>query len=516
MRRPFAGLILCLILLSAAPISAQTQCGVVNRIDFPVDPARFTVMQAFGAQSYRHQGRYHTGEDWFGGEVGEYVRAIARGRVTFSSPNGWGRDGGVIIVEHNFPDGSVAYSMYGHITDQTGVQFPPVYSCVEQGDVLAAIGDARPAPHVHIEIRTSDPNIPGAGYTWTPPLDAGLRRPTKFIVNWQTWLADSYRWRADLADESGAAADPVVLSDLSLIALDSALASGRVIRVSSDGRILWRVTLDQTAVALLPAINDGASIAFAGGQFQRVNGDGTLGERWDIGMTLAGVPLTLPDRLIFPTSTGLAALSADARALLWTLDGIAPVARWIGAGDHFGVMTTRGDMLTISADGAILDAARLREPGSLAFAERLIAYTRGGVWSIDGGGVWSPLLDTAPSGGDESAVTLDAQNRLFLWDGDTLYGYNAERFGLWQLPLPGVDGQAALHAYENALLLVTTHGDLIAVQPESGGVCNRTRIYGSDFARVWFALGTDGIMRVHIADQVIGLDWEEFLLACGQ
>src|SRR5574338_14758 len=94
-------------LLIIQPARAQVQCGVVTSINFPVDTSAFRIVQDFAAQSPRHQGRYHTGEDWYGGRgtsYGQYVRAIANGRVTFSSPNGWGRDGGVIIIEHTFPD----------------------------------------------------------------------------------------------------------------------------------------------------------------------------------------------------------------------------------------------------------------------------------------------------------------------------------------------------------------------------------------------------------------------------
>lgn len=501
-------LLLFVVLLFAAPASAQVQCGVVRTLDFPVDRSRFTLMQDYAAQSYRHQGRYHTGEDW-AGAPGEYVRAIADGRVTFSSANGWGRDGGVIILEHNFPDGSVAYSMYGHISDQTGVQFPAPFSCVRQGDVLAAVGDARPAPHVHVEIRTDDPSIPGAGYTWNFPADEGLRRPSKFILNWQTWLSDAYRWRLDLADETGIAAPPVALADNGLLALDS----NRVIRVSDDGRLLWRINLDRRAVGLIP-FADTALIAYADGRVQRVNADSTLGEAWETGIALAGAPLILPDRLIVPTPTGIAALDSGARSVLWQHDAIGAVARWIAGGDQIGVMTADGTMITLREDGTILDQARLREPGSLAFSGGLIAFTRGGAWRIDGAGAWSPLLNTSPAGGAESAAALDASGRLFLWDGETLYAYNAERFGLWQAPLPGVDGIADLTITDRAVLLTTSRGDVIAVQPESGGVCNRLRVYGDAFTRLWHSVGADGILRVHAADQIIGLDWEAFLLGC--
>ncbi len=118
----------CLLIFAfALPASGQaTQCGVARAISFPVDTTQFQIVQDFGAPSPRYQGRYHTGEDWYGGRdsYGTPVRAIADGQVTFSSPNGWGRDGGVIIIAHSLPDGSTAYSMYGHVTDATGIDVP--------------------------------------------------------------------------------------------------------------------------------------------------------------------------------------------------------------------------------------------------------------------------------------------------------------------------------------------------------------------------------------------------------
>src|SRR5690606_10682395 len=96
---------------------AQTDCGVVDGIGFPVDTSVFALTQDFAVASSRHEGRYHTGEDWYGGygnSLGQAVRASARGRVTYSSVNGWGRDGGVVILEHTFPDGNVYHTVYGH------------------------------------------------------------------------------------------------------------------------------------------------------------------------------------------------------------------------------------------------------------------------------------------------------------------------------------------------------------------------------------------------------------------
>ncbi|RMG85576.1 MAG: M23 family metallopeptidase, partial [Chloroflexi bacterium] len=127
----------------------QNECGIVERISHPIDTETWRLVQSFSAASPRHQGRFHTGEDWYGGRgmsAGSPVRAIANGRVTYSSPSGWGRDGGVIIIEHTFPDGSIAYSQYGHLGEGGIDSFPPRLSCVEAGQIIGVVGDARPAP----------------------------------------------------------------------------------------------------------------------------------------------------------------------------------------------------------------------------------------------------------------------------------------------------------------------------------------------------------------------------------
>lgn len=508
--------IFALFLAVAAPAStqAQTQCGVARSVAFPVDPAQFRLVQDFGAPSYRHQGRYHVGEDWFGEResYGTEVHAIADGRVTFSSPNGWGRDGGVVIIEHTFPDNTTAYSMYGHVTNATGVTFPAPFTCVRQGDVIAAVGEPRPAPHLHFEIRTDKPDIPGPGYTFNDPTLNGWRRPSKFVANWQAWFLAAHRWHADIADEAGPVAPPVELPDHSLLTLDA----NRVLRVSSDGRVLWRVILDQPAVGLV-AQPSGAVIAFADGKMQAISIEGTLGESWQTGTPLAGAPLLAADRLIFPTQDqGLVAFTPDARAPLWHLSDVPPILRPASSASALGAMTTDNAMLTVSLAGEITNRALLREPGSLfASGGDLLAYTRGGLWRVAADGTWTLDFADAPPGGRNSAVA-ESDMQLFLFNDETLYAYDRAHNQQWVSPLPGVSGSVSLSVYDGIVLLTSTYGDIIAVQASSGGVCNATGIYGGSRSREWHSLGDDGILRVYVADQIIGLDWNRFLMACAQ
>lgn len=178
--------LLVLVTLGIVPerLYVQAQCPLADAVDFPVDMAQFTLVQGYAVPNMRHHGRYHTGEDYFAGyddTLGQPVRAIANGRVTYSYPLGWGRDGGVIIIEHVFADGSVYYSQYGHLRESDTVTFPMPLSCIEQGAVIGQIGDARPAPHLHFEIRTGGRDLPGPGYVWIHPDQDIYLHPSQFI-----------------------------------------------------------------------------------------------------------------------------------------------------------------------------------------------------------------------------------------------------------------------------------------------------------------------------------------------
>lgn len=271
-------LIYGLLTLSLLPgvSRAQADCGFLDSVDFPVDRAAFQLVQDYAVPSPRHQGRWHTGEDLSAGPgltFGQPVRAIANGRVTYSSPIGWGRDGGVVILEHTLPDGSLVYSQYGHMMETESIRFPGVLACVRAGDVIGSVGDVRPAPHLHFEIRINQPDVPGPGYTPDFPDSLGWRTPSAFVLNWKVWLGDLHRWHVALP--APLTTPPLIYDDGSLLIASS---DNRVRYSLPDGRILWRVLLDASPT-LLSWADAGPVVTMIDGAAWTLGADGAVIER---------------------------------------------------------------------------------------------------------------------------------------------------------------------------------------------------------------------------------------------
>jgi murein DD-endopeptidase MepM/ murein hydrolase activator NlpD len=506
-------LVFQLIFVSFA--SAQDQCGVVTSIGFPVDRSAFQIAQDFGVPSPRYQGRYHTGEDLYGGRgtsYGQPVHAIAAGRVTYSAPNGWGRDGGVVIIEHTFPDGSVAYSMYGHMQETDTVKFPARYTCVQGGDVVGTVGDIRPAPHLHFEIRVNQPDVPGPGYTYDYPTVLGWRQPDSFVLNWQTWLLPAHRWHTELTDPLLGA--PLVLSDGSMMVLTTTRLRG----LTPDGRILWRVNLDKPPAALT-WLQGFPLLMNADGTMQLLNFDGTTSQRWTTGIALDGAPISAGDLLLFHTPDNvLAAFTADRREIAWRLENVPPYVRAFAAPNMIGLVTDSSSILSVSPDGKLLDTAQLSEPAGLSSAPdgNLLVYGTGGLWEVDASGTWSLVMDDTPAGGENSAALIEESGARYILGGSpsTLRAVNPDNSAQWQIDLPDVHGRAELTLHDKVLLLTTDYGFVVAVQAATGAICGRTRLYGDARTTLWHTLGDDGILRLAIGSEVVGLDWKTFIGGC--
>jgi hypothetical protein len=514
---------LLIILLFSLPVSAQSDCGIVDELGFPVDTSVYTLAQDFGVASSRHQGMYHTGEDWYGGRgtsLGQPVRAVAKGRVTYSFATGWGRDGGVVIIEHTLADGTIFFSQYGHITESESFQFPARLSCLRLGDVIGVIADVRPAPHLHFEIRMQTAGTgltPGAGYSENVPYLEGYRQPSKFILNWQAWLSNWHSWHVTVGtetplDERGPSAALVSLSDESLLYLDGAGLALR--RATSDGRVLWRARLEKPAVSI-SAWQGASLLTYADGTMQLVDVEaGSLGESWRVEAQFTGAPISAANEVLFPAvGNELLRINANRNEIVGRFSNVPPFVRALLLSNGSLAFITEDNLFrALAADGSVIQEANLREMGSLAesWEGTILAYTHGGLWQV--GAEWQLYIEDAPSGGESGAI-LVTDEILYLYNGQRLYAYKRDKSLWWEAALPPITGLVEIHAYEDILLLTSNQGHLVVINT-AGGYCSEARIFGREGARQWQSLGSDGILRLALADQILGINWANFTRAC--
>lgn len=539
---PLIAFIAMTLLLTAPgllPTIAQGQCPPVSTVIFPLagDAPRLT--QAFAAQNARFHGRFHTGEDWIADQdaltLGLPVLAAAGGRVTFSSPGAWGRDGGVVILEHTLPDGTLAYTMYGHLTEDYGHTFPAAFTCVDAGQVIGGVADVRPAPHLHWEVRASGSNVPGAGYSWRHPAAEGLQAPSRWLTETATALHPAFAWRAALDDVRG---DPVVLPGGDLIAVDG----GRVIGLSFDGRVLWRYTPEAgDPLAALPTPeSDMARIIFTDGRVQAIAADGSPG-----GVVTLAVPggvqaafNSADGRVYLAADTTLTAFDAGLNPV-WTAAATGRVTRLTESSGLVAIMTeqpTGTAALTVidRATGAIRDEAALRERGSLAVLPPndlaapggLVVYTLGGLWRIDEAGTWSFIQPAAAGGGRAGAVAWGDDGVddgwLYTFNGTIITAWNRQGVPQWTGGLPTSDQAAGLWpvaswmAERNDRLYLIAGSALYVLDAGTGALCTTVPVQRSGDWRVWAGWDEAGTtLRVAAGGTVTGLDGGALRRACG-
>jgi murein DD-endopeptidase MepM/ murein hydrolase activator NlpD len=225
--------------LLATPVAQPgAPCGLVDIFDFPMNPPDAADLgngRDFGVFRNRYS-QHHAGEDWWAASrsstFGERVYSIGHGWVTYSQPLGWGRDQGVIIIQHRLRDGRNLLSFYGHLDPASFLV--RVGDCVERGQQIAQIGQPRTAPHLHFEIRTHAPDATLGGYWPTDPTTAGWLPPSATV--WEQRLSHSpgVQWLRPYADRGttavGQVADSFIL-----------LEKGELLGLNiATGQLRWR------------------------------------------------------------------------------------------------------------------------------------------------------------------------------------------------------------------------------------------------------------------------------------
>lgn len=509
------------LLILTTPAQAQGPCGTVDAIDTPLPSDQFRVIYDYGVPSSRYDGRFHAGEDWFGSRTGTYgapVQAVAKGRVTYSAPLGWGLDKGVVIIEHLMPDGTWWYSMYGHMEELEGYTFPPVFTCVDAGDIIGAIGRPRPAPHLHFEIRNWGPDSPGPGYWATDPTYSGWRNPSKFVTNWQAWLNPAHLWHADISDDSGPAYPFIIRDDNVTIVYDNQ----RLKALNPNGQVLWRYIIPETMTVVGMMPYDGTVlVADYSGIMQRWALDGGFIDQWQLPTTTNTTAFTWQNLLIVHDSTANALVAyGPERTERWRVPDVERVVNVAQTNTMLAVASIRGALTLVGPDGRVYDRAAAQATVEVAPAPDggLYVGSRSALWHVTPDAAWQRLADTPTTLISNSSLFSLPDGRFFLLNGTatgrTLHAYAADGSALWAAGLTGRSSDPYLLALDGQLVLADGYGTITLLDAASGQVCNTITVWGSRAASAWAALGPDGVLRVHIADQVIGLDWAALQTPC--
>lgn len=462
-------LALCALSLAVHPHPASAQvfapCGVVDAIDYPID-INDTLERGyddFGILRPRFNG-HHVGLDIGFDRWGDPVHAVARGRVTLSNIEEWDTEKGVVILEHVFPDGSIVYSLYGHVEQGDAAMLPTVGACVERGDVIALIGwPSRGKPHLHYELRSMMPAEGGPGYVAGNPLLDGWYHPLEFTELWRARLQPGF---VDVRTYPSAPTEPPVLLDDGSIALT--LSDQLVLFI--DGVERWRISLGEVATGLTGLTGGRIAALARGGQVFTLQNGRFIGA-WPVD-ALEASPVVAAESLVFATAGGGLASYSAAGDPLWSVPALAGeddaprVIAFAASGAEIVLVVrgTDGPVLRLVRDGALVldwpmdDPAlaalspqggwfvvngaaieRLTDSGTLPFAELAAAPGRGSRLTADGfGGVYllaagaQSTLTAFDSSGTERWITAVPNGRaglsplLAVGGGCLLYALDAD------------------------------------------------------------------------------------------
>ncbi|MCC6616565.1 MAG: peptidoglycan DD-metalloendopeptidase family protein [Anaerolineae bacterium] len=492
-----SALIICLLCLASllfgleqTVAQPQADCGTVDAIDYPIDIGE-TLSEGyddFGLFRARFGGM-HTGLDIGFNRRGEPVHAVARGRVTYSDVNGWDTEKGVVIVEHQFPDGSTVYSLYGHMEQTDSLFFPTVGNCVARGDIVGTIGwPSRGLPHLHYELRSFLPNDGGPGYVEDNPMFSGWYHPLDFTLLWRARLDPATNGYATFVDLPTL---PPLLLDTGQIAYASGTS---LVSYQPPGTRLWQIELQSavTGIAGLPGgriaarTRDGQAIIVQNGRFEAV---------WQIESGEAPFA-AVGETLLFPTRQGgVEAFSASGESL-WSLPPPADDARLIDfqvANNQIALVARSSEGSTwrvIDVDGSLLNDQHFADAP-------VFAASKGGWMLLDGLNVLhtqsssaSVFASTGVQMGRTAQLTSDVMGNAYIFAGDreaTLIAIDADGKPRWrtryptglfaQAPLLDTGGGCLLYALDadgTLNIINTVDGSLLhQIVLYAGGVSNR-------------------------------------------
>ena len=472
-------------------------CGYVDGFDFPVpdvdiERTDFAIYRAWF-------GGLHTGIDLAFEQLGEPVRAAARGRVTFSDPQGWDTEKGVVVVQHTLPDGTLVNTLYGHLEELNGHVFPPMGQCVERGDIVGAIGSpSRGRPHLHYEVRTRYRHEGGPGYTTQNPLERGWLHPVDFTFVANLAVHPAYRWHLSLPHR--VTLPPLPLGDGTL-----ALANGAYLRVvTADGTPVWQFSTLGSLTGLL-ALADGRLLAATSTDQVIVLAGGRLSALWTAPSSLTP-PILFGETVVFMTDEGqLAAFTPDG-APIWETEPLGERAvRWAVSGDRLAVATPDNALAIVDRAGAVL-VRRAFEALPVPFAAGA-----GGFWVLAGTVIerldpaltWSALLDAGRPFGAGAELVTGPDGSLYVYSGEgrALHAWGPDGVARWIAFMPGSHLRPPLLAIGSGRLLyaLSTDAQLLVFDTEDGRLIVQLGLYDGGVERTaaarWLAVGPEEDVR---------------------
>lgn len=401
-------------LVSFQTAAAQVAlCGVVDAIDYPID----NLVEGYDdfALYRRRFGGNHVGIDIGFDRWGDPVHAAARGRVTYSDPEGWDTEKGVVIVEHTLPDGSIAYTLYGHMEQTDTLFFPQVGQCVERGDILGGIGwPSRGRPHLHYEIRNFLPDDGGPGYVTGSPLQEGWYHPLDFTQLWRARLIPSFLSYTtfDLVPTL----PPILVDDQWY-----AVASGSTVEgIALTNEVLWRVQADNVITGLGALPTGQVIVRTRSGQVVVLQ-SGRYAALW----TVSGPDepfIILGETVIFVTDGGGLVAYDGAGNILWMRPPISESARVVSfqAGDNQVALSARADKVLlwrlVDGSGQVLYEMQFN-------SNPLIEPDLNGDWLIFEGAELvqvnganaQPVANVGSTAGRAAAMTVDVLGSSYIY-----------------------------------------------------------------------------------------------------
>jgi murein DD-endopeptidase MepM/ murein hydrolase activator NlpD len=398
--------------------SGNAPCGVVDLLDFPLDPPE-GISASGGGDFGRFRSRYdkfHAGEDWWGvrgrQSFGEPVYSIGHGLVTYAEPEGWNRDKGVIIIQHTFADGSVFagdkefLSFYGHL-DPPSVLLNPG-DCVERGQQIGQIGRPLSSPHLHFEIRTQAPYQTLTGYWPEDPSLVGWLPPSAFIWSQRIRSSPGVLWAKPDAL-------PYAFEDNEYVGLfnSDSLIAETIITLQSlqltginlqDGRQLWQLESEETGSVYSALIDERLPIVYIAdrsGRIQALSLSGgaadptvpSLQPLWELELDVFGRTNLLPlvgGGLLIAVNDRLWAVSSEG-LMLWETEAVGGSIPWARLDDGLLLSVAGANGFMGTADAAGLDIWETAED----WPENSIPVTAGSrIWLYNREGLYQLSLES--------------------------------------------------------------------------------------------------------------------------